>query len=347
MALRSRRGGVDNALGVGQVAGVLIGHAGRRLAGGRVEGEGVEELVDVLDHGGEVLGLSAVGGVVLEQLGVLLHGGAAAGGVDDNGVDAGVEEGVDVAAGQGAAGVALADVGAEGAAAALIGDDDLAAVAGEHGRGCLVHPAVDEGHDAAVEHAHAPRRRASGRYRLAGSLVEAAQTGELPFEAVQGAYGPEDAHSSDEGLESAALVRLQRQGERPQEGGVMEEESHADEDAEPLGQGAGALRRHLGAGRLHHAAVGDAGGAGGLAGAALQAEVEVRGDAVGKSDAALVHALHGGRCARGGTRSRRRARRRWGRPGGRVRNGRTCRGLLPGARRGRRSRGPPACGCGR
>ena len=80
----------------------------------------------------------------------------------------------------------------------------------------------------------------------------------------------------------------------------MEEEPYADEDAEALGQGAGAVLGHLGAGRLHHAAVGDAGGAGGLAGAALQAEVEVRGDAVGESDAALVHALHEGDAPAGG-----------------------------------------------
>jgi hypothetical protein len=42
------------------------------------------------------------------------------------------------------------------------------------------------------------------------------------------------------------------------------------------------------AGALHDAAVGDAGGAGSLAGAALEAEVEVGGDVRGRLDAAFL-----------------------------------------------------------
>ena len=191
------------------------------------------------------------------------------------------------------------EVRAERAAAALGGDDDLAAVAGEHGCGRLVDPAVDEGHDAAVEHADAAGRGASGGQGLAGTLVEESQSGELPFEAVECADGSQETRAPDEGLESGALVGLQGPGDGPEQERVMQEQPQAEKDAEPVAEGAGAVRRHLGASGLHHAAVGDAGGAGGLAGAALEAEVEMPGDSVGESDAPLVDALHQGDTAAG------------------------------------------------
>src|SRR3972149_2525629 len=79
-AVMPAAGGGRDALGVGQVAGVLVGDCLLDPARWRLEGQVYQELVDVLDYGGEAAGLLGVGGVAGQQFAVLLHGGAAAGG---------------------------------------------------------------------------------------------------------------------------------------------------------------------------------------------------------------------------------------------------------------------------
>ena len=92
-----------------------------------------DPFAEVPDLRGQVTGFVVVFGVVGQELAPLFHGGAAAGGVDDDDFDIGGDEGVDVAAGGPAGGEAVAAVQAEGAAAGLVGrDDDLATGPGQN-----------------------------------------------------------------------------------------------------------------------------------------------------------------------------------------------------------------------
>src|SRR5436309_1209395 len=81
------------------------------------------------------LDLEHASGILGEELAILLHRAAAAGGVDDDRFGAAGEEGVDVAPGEAAGGFRVAVVEVKGAAADLAGRrDDAAAVAGEDAR---------------------------------------------------------------------------------------------------------------------------------------------------------------------------------------------------------------------
>lgn len=124
LAEEGARGAAD-ALGVAEVAGVVVGDAERAGWGwdGR-EAETEEEGGDVFDFGGEGGG----GGffrAAFEDERVFVEAGAAAGGIGEDGVDV-VWEGLEIAASGGAGIVTCADVPCEGTAAALgFGDDDL------------------------------------------------------------------------------------------------------------------------------------------------------------------------------------------------------------------------------
>ena len=99
---------------------------------GRDRRQLAEDLGDVFALCGEGGGAGCPFGVVAEEVAVLLHGGAAAGGVDDDGVDVGgLEEGDDVARHCGGL-LFEAGVDHQGSAAGLVfGRDDLAAFSGE------------------------------------------------------------------------------------------------------------------------------------------------------------------------------------------------------------------------
>jgi hypothetical protein len=90
---------------------------------------------------------------------VLLHGGTAAGGVDDDGVDVGLLEEGDDAAGHGGSLVFETGVDHERSAAGLIlGRDDFAAFGGEDASGCGVDVGEEDLLDTSGEKAYATAR---------------------------------------------------------------------------------------------------------------------------------------------------------------------------------------------
>jgi hypothetical protein len=83
-----------------QVAGIVKGDAsGYGMAFG-TGGQLGKKLTNVAALGGESFGAIGISGIVAEEMAVVLHVGAAAGGVDDDGVDEGLLEGVDGVASQ-------------------------------------------------------------------------------------------------------------------------------------------------------------------------------------------------------------------------------------------------------
>jgi hypothetical protein len=139
-------------LRVAEVAGVVIRDADGQGIARRERRELGEDLGDVAAFCGEGCGSGGPGGVVAEEMAVLLHGGTAAGGVDDNGVDCGLLEEGDDATGHFGGLVFEAGVEHERAAAGLIcGDDDFAALGGEDSGGGCVDVGEEDLLDAAGE----------------------------------------------------------------------------------------------------------------------------------------------------------------------------------------------------
>ncbi len=254
---------------MGQVAGVLVGDVGLDAAAGRLHRQLRQQLRHVPDLGREPSAFLRVVGVVGEQLSVLLHGGAAAGGVDDDGVDLRGEEGVDVAAGEGAGGRPVAVVGVEGAAAELPRRrHHLEAVARQHPHGGLVDAAEGVGHDAAGEQGDAPPRGA-----LRSGQNAAAAKAAAVYRRCQDHSLTQEGNALREPAQAGGAVEPQQCGQRRHPAGPRDHLAQ-EESAQPPGE-SGPVRQDLRAGALHDAAVGDAGGADGLAVAALEAEVEV------------------------------------------------------------------------
>ena len=208
---------------------------------------------------------------------VLLHGGAAAGGVDDDGIDVGLLEGGDDLAGHGGGLAVEAGVEHEGAAAGLAGgDDDLAVLGGEHAGGGAVDAAEEDLLDAAGEHADAAAGRV-GRHESGGEFGGEGE-GDAGEEGLHGgeAFGKEaeEAGGAHETLEAGALVEEHGKGEEAEAAGVGEDgkEEFAEE---AVGERAGDVALHLAASVLDELVVLDAGGAGGHAGHAAETVVHV------------------------------------------------------------------------
>ena len=143
-----------NALGVGQVTGVLVGDPPVYLRPGGIQGQGCQELGYVHGNLGEAAGGLGVLRVVLEQFPVFFQIGSAAGGGGDDFVallsGASSQEGVDVAAGQAAGGFQVASMEVQSAATDLAGGNcHIAAVAGEDPDGGAHGVALHQGHYAA------------------------------------------------------------------------------------------------------------------------------------------------------------------------------------------------------
>src|SRR3954469_3109201 len=137
---------------MGEVAGILVGDAGGKFARWRTQADGGQVLVDVFYLGGELLGFRGVGRVVLEEFGILLHHGAASGGVGDDCIEAVAEHGVDILAREFAGGIELPGVCVKRTATSLIvGHDDLNAVHGEDADGGAVEFGEGDAGDASSE----------------------------------------------------------------------------------------------------------------------------------------------------------------------------------------------------
>jgi hypothetical protein len=110
----------EDALCVAKMAGVVVGDAEWEWVS---RGDGLEfgeDFGDVAAFCGEGAGAFGPGGVVAEKMAVLLHGGTAAGRVDDDGVDVGLLEEGDEAAGHGGGLIFQSGVDHEGSAAGLV-----------------------------------------------------------------------------------------------------------------------------------------------------------------------------------------------------------------------------------
>src|SRR5829696_264102 len=159
-----------DALRVRQVAGVVVGRRnGQRIAFGH-GAELLQELRDVADLRAESLRPLGVLGVVAQQIAVLLHRRAAAGGVDDDVVQVQVLEGVYCLAGKVQGLLLAARVGGEGAATTLFGGDYLAALGGEDADGCGVDGGEEDPLHAACQDAD-PAAPLAYRPREVGDLL--------------------------------------------------------------------------------------------------------------------------------------------------------------------------------
>lgn len=145
-----------DALRVAEVAGVVVGDAERQGIARCDWVEFAEDFGDVFAFCGEGAGSVGPLRVVAQEMAVLLHGGTAAGGVDDDGVDVGAIEEVDDLARHCGGLLFQPGVDHESSAAGLIlGSDDFAAFRGEHARGGGVDVGEEDLLHASGEHSDA------------------------------------------------------------------------------------------------------------------------------------------------------------------------------------------------
>ncbi len=324
-------------LGVAEVAGVVVGD-------GDVEGVPLgpradldEELRDVADLGTERPRPLDPLGFVGEQVLVVLHRRPAAGGVDDDRVDAGPLELLDEGAGEPLGLLLAAVVRGQGATAPLRAlGDDVEALGAQHPGGRRVDAREELALHAAEQHADDPAPGAARRGPL-GDPLRLAELGGQALHRRERRRQPVEQTGTPQGLgQAGALVEPQRSPRRPQPLGVREQRE--DPLAQRLvGRGAFVPALDLGAGVLDEPVVLHAGRAGGHAGHAAEAGVEVADHRVGHRLAAeaLVHEVDA--AARASPSPRPRGRRS-GRPAGRTRSARSRRRARPRAACGRRRR---------
>ncbi len=184
----------------------------------------------------------------------------------------------------------------EGAAADLLWrHHHLTAVAHQQADGGLVHLAEDVGHHAAGEKGYPELGRvirgaaddASGKEgagRDAGHQLLQISPG--AGQKVQERGAPQQA------LEAGTLVQTQGSHQVANALRAGEEESQDEATGQPGCGGVAAVAQDFGPGFFHDLAVADAGRAGGLAVAALQAEVEVADNVLAEGDTPLAHRSH-------------------------------------------------------
>ena len=152
------------ALAVGKMTGILIsdGH----FQGGELahKAEIAEKLRGIFDDRAESLRFLRIERIFAQQITVLLHRGAATGGVDDDGLNVGVQKGVNVLSGHCLGRDTFTVVRVQSTAASLsLRKDDFAAVASEHAHGGCVYIAEEQRHHAAVQHGDFGSALADGR----------------------------------------------------------------------------------------------------------------------------------------------------------------------------------------
>jgi hypothetical protein len=106
-------------LGVRQVARVLVGDNRGYAARWALERQVGQQLANIADASGELARLVPVGGIIGQELGVLLHCGAATRRVNDDSVRSLSEKRIDVSASETAGRVGVAVVGVQRATANL------------------------------------------------------------------------------------------------------------------------------------------------------------------------------------------------------------------------------------
>jgi hypothetical protein len=264
-----------NALGILEMAGIVDGYASlERMALGARREFG-EEFGDVFAFGGEALGAIGVGGIVAEAVAVLFHVGAAAGGVDDDGIDAGLFEDVDSVAGEGERRGFFSGMDAERAAAGLVlWGDDFTAFGGEDAGGGSVDVREKSALDTAEEETDTAAlfalRESDGRDGF--DRCDGRKQGVHGGDGFREKF--EEADSAKSGLQAGFLVDEERPAEEIEASGMREgcEEQAAMEFFEGRAM---VVAFDLGTSGLDEFAIFDAGGAGGHASDATETGIEM------------------------------------------------------------------------
>src|SRR5438552_32543 len=107
----------------------------------------------VFNQRAKACGFVTISEIVAQQVAILFHRRAAAGGVDDDRVDVGFQKDIDVVPRHLLGGGALAVVNIQRAAADLVFRQyDIAAVASQHAHGGFIDIAEQQRHDTTVQH---------------------------------------------------------------------------------------------------------------------------------------------------------------------------------------------------
>jgi hypothetical protein len=256
---------VEDALGVGEMAGVLVGDAARGLHRGEgSEGaEAREEGGDVADAMAKFFRFGGEQGAGEDEV-VFVQAAAAAGGGGDDGVDV-FGKGVEVLAGESLCGGQVADVPGEGAAAALVaGDEDFDPVAREDVDSREGDVGLEDLLGAAGEESDA------GAAGSDGFGVSWERDGGWQLPGQQGEHGAESfGEEAREEFAEAAETRGPAEATGIWKGGGNEPAAEAIEK----GARAGFFRPRAEGG--DEVAIGDTAGAGGFAGEAAEAGVNV------------------------------------------------------------------------
>src|SRR5215467_12431082 len=173
--------------------------------------------------------------------------------------------------------------------------DHLGAVSREHASGGAVLRAEGDLLDAARKHAHtrallALSGRELGQRRALGGGWQRGQE-RLPLAERRGQQ-LDEARGAREALEPAHLVEAEPRRGETEHARARQEEREVHPAEEAAERAAGTLALHLGARGLDELAVGHAGGAHRLAGAAAEAEIEMGDRGVAQLEPALRERLH-------------------------------------------------------
>lgn len=268
-----------------EVAGILVSDAnwfGFEIERGR-EADGGEKFGDVFCFCGEGVGGSVFGLVGGEKMMIFLERGAATGGVGDDGVEVLVEECGDIFSGEIASDVANSGMRGKRAAAKLFrGDDDFATVGGENADGGVVELRKGDVGDATGEEGDTGAAWSDGGKSLAEAREEKriVDARKKAF-AIGEAEKFEDAGGASDFLQAGALIDAEKardRGDATRKGKEMTKDEIAREAGEKWAR---VVAFDFGARVFNELAVFDAGGAGGFAGAAVEAFVDVLDEGIG------------------------------------------------------------------
>jgi len=221
--------------------------------------------------------LRELGFVVSKEVIIFLERGAAAGGVGDDRIEVVASEGEEVFASEIARGVANSSVGGERSAALLgFGDDDFDPVGVEDADGGVVESGEGDLRDASGEECDASTLLSDGGIGAAEFLEEewSFDFGEKLF-AIGETEEFEHAAEADEALESGALIEPDEACEHGDAIGVREKFAECEIARDAGEERALVVALDEGAGVLDEHTVFDRRGAGGFAGAAVEAFVDV------------------------------------------------------------------------
>jgi hypothetical protein len=267
-------------LSVEQVTRVLVGDSQVERferAQRSDDSEGREIFGDVAHFGFEYGGFCELGLFFGEEVIVFLECGTAAGGIGDNGVEFVTGESDKIFASEIARGVADSGVGRERSATHLsFGDDDFDAVGVENADGGVVEAREGNLRDAASEEGDAS---ALWPYRGKGAAEFLKEKWRFDFREELLAIGEtekfEHAAKADESLQAGLLIKPDETGESGNAIGVREQFPECEVAGDASEERALVVALDESACVLDKFAVLDGGGAGGFAGAAVEAFVDV------------------------------------------------------------------------